>query len=226
MKKHVTLFSSVLMMSTTLLGAGGVFAEEANPKDAQTSVSATLTVDTSEKPTLPGGTTDTDHTDNNTTAAFGIAYQPKTLTGSKKLNASGKQEIELTNNTTTSGYHVGVKDLTREQHEWNLTAKLSWTGENSKYMDGSEIKLAGGVVKQNNSGTLNALTNEEVTGNSEVTISSSPSAVMTSNKSKTQNGVYDYGFTSANLSIPSVEKVPSGTYAGTIDWNLSLVPGE
>ena len=56
MKKHVTLFSSVLMMSTTLLGAGGVFADtsqptQPDPADARTQISTVLTIN--EHPTAP-----------------------------------------------------------------------------------------------------------------------------------------------------------------------------
>ncbi|MDQ8571790.1 WxL domain-containing protein [Enterococcus faecium] len=227
MKKHVTLFSSVLMMSTTLLGAGGVFADDITPTpaDKQTSVSTVLSIDTSEKPTLPGGTTDgNDHDNNNTTGPFGIAYQPKSLSGSETLNASGNQEIDLANNSSVDN-HVGVKDLTRQKHEWTLTAQLSWDGNNSSYMTGATVKLAGGEVKKNNKGSLEELNDQEVTGQQTVNIQTSATAeVMKSVKNKTQNGVYDYKFTSAKLAIPNVENVPADTYSGNINWNLALTP--
>ncbi|EME8213754.1 WxL domain-containing protein [Enterococcus faecium] len=225
MKKHVTLFSSVLMMSTTLLGAGGVFAAEVNPEPASTNtpISAVLTIDDTTIPTLPDGSGDGDHSNNNTSGALGIAYQPKSLSGNAKLSASGSQEIDLNNNSSVDN-HVGVKDLTRQKHEWLLTAKLTWNGENTSYMNGSSIKLSGGEVKENKSGTLEDLTNSEVIGQTTVNITNSPSEVMKSDKSKTQNGVYDYKFSSAKLVIPEVGVVPADTYNGNITWDLALTP--
>lgn len=226
MKKHVALFSSALMMSTTLLGAGSVFADDIQPDPAESStpVTAELTKDPAPEPVLPGGTVDgTDHDNNHVSGDLGIAYQPNSLTGHGKLVDNGRQEIELANNSSITN-HVGVKDTTRQQHKWNLTAKVAWTGDNAKYMEGTSIQLSGGQVQMNNDGELSPVTEREVTGEETVNINSVPVNVMTSDQTKTQNGVYDYGFNSTKLIIPNVEQVPANTYTGKIDWNLALVP--
>ncbi|HFX3823637.1 MULTISPECIES: WxL domain-containing protein [Bacteria] len=228
MKKHVTLFSSVLMMSTTLLGAGGVFAEvnsaTPSPATAETPVAANLTVDTTTKPVLPGETNDGNHNNTETTDPLGIAYTPKTLSGSGKLNPNGTQTIDLANNSSDK-YHVGVKDLTREKHEWTLTAQLSWNEDTKEYMNGTKISLAGGQVQENKSGVLQALQQDEVTGQSTVDITTiAPAEVMKSVKEKTQNGFYDYKFDSAGLVIPETSSVPAGNYNGNINWSLQLTP--
>lgn len=225
MKKHVTLFSSVLMMSTTLLGAGGVLAEEItpNPASEKTPVSAVLSIDTSKVPTLPGDGSEGGHDNNNTDGAFGIAYQPKTLSGSKQLVASGADEISLSHNSAAK-LHVGVKDLTRKKHAWDLKASVSWDGDNSQYMTGATIDISGGKVQKNVDGNLSALDNAEVTGESNVSISSDAKRIMSSDGSKTTNAIYDYEFSEAKLKIPNAENVPAGTYSGNINWNLSITP--
>ncbi|EGP4927701.1 hypothetical protein FFQ40_002463 [Enterococcus faecium] len=228
MKKHVALFSSALMMSTTLLGAGSVFADvnasTPSPDTVQTPVAANLTIDTTTEPVLPGGTDGDNHENTNVTGPLGIAYTPKTLSGNAQLNPTGEQTIALSNNSSDH-YHIGVKDLTREKHEWTLTAQLSWDNDNNGYMNGTKISISGGQVQENKSGTLQALTNDEVSGQASVDITASaPTEVMKSVKTATQNGVYDYKFDTAGLVIPETSSVPAGTYEGNITWNLALTP--
>lgn len=231
MKKSITFLGATLLASTTLMGAGSAFAEtsitaaEPTPSTAQTPITAELTVDTAQKPTLPEGTTDTDHNNTQTTNPLGIAYTPSTLSGTAKLNPSGKQDVALSNNSS-AGYHVGVKDLTRQKHEWILTAKLAWTGDTQNYMAGATVDLTGSTeVKINNAGTLQQDSTNSVTGQASVKVNTSaPAEVMKSNKSVTQNGVYDWEFTAAQLSIPEVSSVPAGTYSGNINWDLALTP--
>ncbi|EON3044821.1 WxL domain-containing protein [Enterococcus hirae] len=230
MQKSISLLGATLLVSTIFLGSGSAFAEtsitpaEPTPATAQTPITADLTVDTAQKPTLPEGTTDTDHNNTQTTNPLGIAYTPKTLSGSAKLNASGQQEIDLANNSS-SGYHVGVKDLTRQKHEWTLTAKLAWTGDTQNYMDGATVKLTGDGVTINNQGVLSPELTGTVNGQPSVTITTtSSSEVMKSEKTLTQNGVYDYKFINPKLVIPEVSKVPAGTYSGNINWDLALTP--
>ncbi|HFD1718314.1 TPA: WxL domain-containing protein [Enterococcus faecium] len=228
MKKHVTLFSSVLMMSTTLLGAGGVLAEEANPKTADTPISAELEINqTPEKPVLPtdpdgGGDKPTD-----ITGLFGIAYTPNTLSGHKVLGESGREEVDLANNRTTK-YNVGVQDKTRKNNQqWTLKARLEWSNDNNNYMAGTTITATGGNVKENKKGTLTELTSGEViTEASTLTVNQgSEVEVMKSVSGKTMNGVYNYQFESPKLVIPEVSKVTAGSYSGNIKWNLENTPG-
>ncbi|HCT6699334.1 TPA: WxL domain-containing protein [Enterococcus faecalis] len=231
MKKSISILGITLLVSTTLLGAGSAFAEvtsvpsvDPTPSTATTPITANLTVDTTTKPVLPDGTNDGNHNNTQTTEAFGIAYTPKTLSGNAKLNPSGKQTISLTNNSSAN-YHVGVKDLTRLKHEWTLTAKLAWTGDDKGYMNGSTVELTGNTAVQlNNNGTLTEDSTNAVTGQAKVTVSTAPAEVMKSDKNKTQNGVYDWTFTAADLVIPEVSSVPAGTYNGNINWDLSLTP--
>lgn len=226
MKKHVALFSSVLMMSTTLLGAGSVFADSnevdiTNP-NTTTPVTADLTIPSVPSPEPP---TDGEH-NNNVEGHLGIAYQPNAFNGKKELSASGETRIGLTNNGAPS-FHVGVKDTTRKKNNWTLKASISFNeGDSQKYLQGTTINITSGTVKKNNGNkTLVDLEHNEVVGQSEVTISKTPSLVMGADPSQTQNGVYDYGFDKAHLVIPNSENVPAGSYSGNVTWNLEMAPG-
>ncbi|NTJ95998.1 WxL domain-containing protein [Enterococcus faecium] len=229
MKKHVALFSSVLMMSTTLLGVGSVFADEISPtpESATTPVTAQLEINqTPEKPVIPtdpdgGGDKPTD-----ITGLFGIAYTPNTLSGHKVLGESGREEVDLASNNATK-YNVGVQDKTRKNdQQWTLKAQLEWTNDDNNYLAGTTITATGGNVKENNNGTLSELTSGEVTTNAtDLTINQDAEVeVMKSVSGKTMNGVYNYQFENPKLVIPEVSKVAAGTYSGTINWNLENTP--
>ncbi|HFD0554428.1 TPA: WxL domain-containing protein [Enterococcus faecium] len=229
MKKHVTLFSSVLMMSTTLLGAGGVFADSniPSPNTAKTPVSAVLSInETPDKPTPPvtpegGGDTATD-----IEGLFGIAYTPSSLSGSKQLEEKGTTEVALTNQSSEENkFNVGVQDKTRgKDRAWTLKAQLSWDGDEHGYMDGATITAIQGNVKGNDGkGNLTDLEQSEVTTEAQnLTIQKdSEVTIMSAQKGKTINGVYNYQFKDPKLVIPNSENVTSGTYSGNITWNLS-----
>ena len=232
MKKHVTLFSSVLMMSTTLLGAGGVFAAEQavspSPADASTPISTTLTINESpEKPTVPdkgeGGGEETE-----ISGVYGIAYTPGSLSGQKLLGDSGEERIDLTNNTNeTAKHNVGVQDKTRKNKQtWSLKAQLVWTDDTNNYMKGTKITASNGNVKENKKGTLEPLADGEVeTAATTLNIEqSSEVEVMKAVSGKTMNGVYNYQFENPQLVIPDVSKVAAGTFSGQINWNLEDTP--
>lgn len=228
MKKHVTLFSSVLMMSTTLLGAGGVFAESVNPDPAtaQTPVTTQLVVEDTKPvtpPTEPGEGGGDQGT--NINGLFGIAYTPSTLSGQATLNNSGEQKISLSNNTATK-YNVGVKDKTRKKdQDWSLKATLTWTDDTNNYMQGTKIEATGGNVKENIDGNLTTLRNNEVTTDAaKLSIGSSETVVMKSVKGQTMNGTYNYQFEDPKLVIPEVSEVSAGNYQGNINWNLVNTP--
>ena len=230
MKKHVALFSSVLMMSTTLLGAGSVFAESVNPEpnSATTSMTAELTLDQTATPPTPpvqpgegGGDEGT-----NINGLYGIAYVPKALSGNAQLNENGSQDINLANNSAVK-YNVGVQDKTRKNdQEWTLKAQLNWSNDTNKYMAGATIKATNGKVTENKEGELTELANDEVTtAAKELTIKQgTETEIMKSTKGKTMNGVYNYQFDAPKLNIPDVSKVAAGTYSGTINWNLENTP--
>ncbi|EHK9949836.1 WxL domain-containing protein [Enterococcus faecium] len=230
MKKHVALFSSALMMSTTLLGAGSVFADVTSPEHntAKTPVSAALTLDeTPGKPTLP--TTPEGGGDQSTEieGLFGIAYAPGSLSGSAELSSTPNQEVPLSNGSATK-YNVGVQDKTRKKdQEWTLKASLSWEGDTNNYMSGTSIKANGLGVKENKEGTLEDLENAEVTtdkiGNLEIQ-KDTQVEIMQSVKGQTMNGVYNYQFEAPKLVIPDPERVTAGNYNGNIIWSLENTP--
>ncbi|EGP5661845.1 hypothetical protein DSH85_13640 [Enterococcus faecium] len=229
MKKHVALFSSALMMSTTLLGAGSVFAESVNPdpNSATTPVNAELTLkddDTVVNPPVDPGEGGGDQ-GTEIDGRFGIAYAPSGLSGTGKLEKEGKQKIDLSNNTATK-YNVGVKDTTRKNDQnWSLKASLSWTGDDNGYMNGTTIEASNGNVKENKDGHLSELSNSEVETTAEsLSIGSSETEIMHSTRGRTMNGIYNYQFENPKLVIPEVSTVTDGTYVGNITWNLSNTP--
>ncbi|MGG5325519.1 hypothetical protein IGJ83_003200 [Enterococcus pernyi] len=229
LKKTLGLFSTTLLASTTLLGAGGVFAGEVvpSPDKAETPITAELTIEDPEKPTPP---TDPDQGggDDSTEiiGLFGIAYAPSQLSAKEMLNNnSEEQRIALAKDNKTK-YNVGVQDKTRKNDQsWSLKAQLSWTGEDSKYMQGTTISATGGNVKENVNGKLQDLTNSEVTtAATNLNIGQeSQVEVMKSTKGATMNGVYNYQFSDPELVIPTPDSVASGSYTGNITWNLSNV---
>ncbi|MDQ8459467.1 WxL domain-containing protein [Enterococcus faecium] len=227
-------------MSTTLLGAGGVFADtsqptQPDPADARTQISTVLTIN--EHPTAPEPPKNPDGgTDQETgiTGLFGIAYTPKALSGTAQLQDSGRTEVPLSNNTATNDqnkYNVGVQDKTRgKDRNWTLKAQLEWTGDEKGYMTGSTIEASEGNVKLNNgSGALTPVTEEEVTIGNQATnlsISNVPVTLMQAHPDKVVNGVYNYQFKDPKLVIPKSEGVTADTYSGNIVWNLSNALGE
>lgn len=236
MKKSISFLGATLLVSTTLLGAGSVFAQTSvdetspNPSTATTPITAELTINqTPEKPVAPtqpdegGGDKVTD-----ITGIYGIAYTPDALSGRAELKDSGNQEVDLTNNKATGNkYNVGVQDKTRKNNQkWSLKAKLVWTDDTNNYMTGTTITATGGNVKENKKGTLEELSDAQVTtAASNLTIEQdSEVEVMKAATGKTMNGVYNYQFTSPKLVIPEVSKVAAGTYSGNINWNLEDTP--
>ncbi|EME7207844.1 WxL domain-containing protein [Enterococcus faecium] len=231
MKKHVALFSSLLMMSTTLVGAGSVFADTNTPEpaEAETPVSATLTInETPDKPIPPtepgqGGTDE----DTNITGLFGIAYAPGALAGNGELKTTGQTEIDLSNNSGSNEqnkHNIAVQDKTRaKDRSWILKAQLVWEGDTHGYMNGSRITGTEGNLNLNEEGTLSPVTEGEVTTTAKTLDinTGSQTDIMQAQNGKTVNGVYNYQFKDPKLVIPNSEDVTSGTYTGNIVWTLS-----
>ncbi|NTK43104.1 WxL domain-containing protein [Enterococcus faecium] len=235
MKKHVTLFSSVLMMSTTLLGAGGVFADVSQPStptpnEVKTPITAELTVNqTPDKPNPPidpeGGTDKPTEIE----GLFGIAYAPEALSGQGRLADSGETSVELSSNkvNSTNKHNVGVQDKTRgKDRNWSLKAQLEWDNDPNNYMAGATVTATGCNVKLNDGeGNLSVVPEDAVTiGDSgeNLTISKdSQVEIMKANLGKSVNGVYNYQFQNPKLVIQNSDKVPANTYSGNIIWNLS-----
>ncbi|MFC0760632.1 WxL domain-containing protein [Enterococcus faecalis] len=231
--KSIRLLGATLLASTTLLGAASAFAAPSEPStpepaSAQTPVSATLTVnETPTRPVPPTGPEGGTDTDTGITGLFGIAYAPNALQGSAQLNEKDSTEVSLASTGNTSGkYNVGVQDKTRaKDRNWTLSAQLEWTGANKNYMDGATITATNGTVQLNTNGNLSGLADAEVTTTAaNLTISQdAPVEIMTAQKGKTMNGVYNYQFQAPKLVIPQSQNVTAGTYSGNINWTLSNV---
>lgn len=245
MKKTNILLGSAIVL-TSLLNAGSVFAatstgSDANPVTANTPVSTTLTVPNTNTPKAPTDPNDPDKglneqgTVNGEDGNLGIAYYPKAFNFSGKLGAD-KLVLNDTGTNVAQGvtYNIGVKDNTHTNNSWTLTAKLSWT---TGSLPGSTIKLTNsGVVKQNiNNGIDNfqeanlvEQNPQVVTGNSNVIIGDSATNIMTKPSSTIGIGTYDYQLAELGdlqLDIPNATSLQAGDYAGTVTWDLAVVPG-
>ncbi|EMF0582397.1 WxL domain-containing protein [Enterococcus faecium] len=236
MKKHVALFSSVLMMSTTLLGTGSAFASTTDVKPTntqQTPVSSVFTLPDGggTNPTPPGGGEDGNSGNNNNdnpTGAFAIAYHPKNMAFSGVLAEEGDQDFQVTNSDNKS-FNIGVKDKTRNTTTWTLKARFSWN--DSSKLVGSTIKTfnSEGTVKINKGedakdSTDNLETTTNVTGTKNAVIGSEESVIMSSNSGVVHNAVYDYELKNPTLNVPNIGSAVNGTYNGKITWNLSKTP--
>ncbi|MDN3128791.1 WxL domain-containing protein [Enterococcus faecalis] len=234
--KSIRLLGATLLASTTLLGAASAFAAPSepstpNPASAQTPVSAVLTVN--DNPTAPEPPKNPDGgTDEGTgiTGLFGIAYAPKALSGTAQLQEQGQTEVSLSNNSATNDqnkYNVGVQDKTRaKDRNWTLSAQLEWTDDTQGYMEGATITASEGNAKLNDGkGNLSEITEGEVTtAAASLTIQKdAPTTILTAQKGKTVNGVYNYQFKDPKLVIPQSQNVAAGTYSGNINWTLSNV---
>lgn len=229
--KTFKALGAAALLSTSLLGAVTSFAsEEYTPDPAKTTtpVKATFTLPedggTTNPPVDPEGPQNPDgNKPNPVNGPFGIAYQPALLeVTSTQLQESGQQEF----NFTAENPHVGVKDKTRQTFGWTLNASLTWDQPEST-IKGTYIQTSNtaGEVKMNNSTAeeekLDALSNNEVTGASDVKIDTTPTLVMQGQEGKQRNGVYDYALTDAKLVVPEAGNVEAGEYTGHITWDLA-----
>ncbi|PQC21319.1 hypothetical protein CUN37_11560 [Enterococcus faecium] len=236
MKKHVALFSSALMMSTTLLGAGSVFAAsqstDASPESTETPVQAVLELPNGggTNPIPPTPPTNPDKPDpdnpgnkpNNPDGTFGVAYQPDIFNfGTVELQESGEQVVPATK-PKDGTFHVGVKDKTREKQGWTLKASL--TGPLAE-QEGVTIEFGTGTVKVNDKGTLKDAPEETVTGVNKVVAGTAEGLVMTGQAGKIHNNVYDYDLGDVKLKLADAKKVQAKNYKGSsVRWHLEKAP--
>lgn len=227
MKKLATPLLTTLLFSTVAFtGVSASAATTPDPATAETPIEAQLTINqTPTPPTAPTGADGGADKATALTGLFGIAYAPDKLSVSDTLNDAGQQKLALSNNNVAK-YNVGVQDKTRRNdQQWTLKAKLTWSGANANYMTGTSIEASNGNVQENKAGALTALTDSQVTTTAQsLKINETETAIMASANGKTMNGVYNYQFESPELVIPNVENVPAGTYNGTINWNLETTP--
>ncbi len=236
MKKHVALFSSTLMMSTTLLGAGSVFAASestnATPATAETPVQAVLelpdgggTNPTPPSPVEPEEPENPGNKPNDPTGAFGIAYQPNKFEfKATKLNESGTQSIALAEGKGNADtFHLGVKDKTRDTKGWSVQAQL--TGDITSQR-GVTIKMTGSrQVKVNKGNELINAPEGSATGFENISVGSSAVNVMQGNAGQIHNDVYDWGLGTVTMEIADAGQVQAGSHSGSLNWNLSQTPG-
>ncbi|RXF26299.1 BspA family leucine-rich repeat surface protein [Enterococcus faecalis] len=169
---------------------------------------------------------DVDNTKPGEISSYGIAYMPKQFqTNRTVLNDAGPQSIPV---NKTERFDVGVQDLRNTTSQWTLKAQLMWDG--GKELPGSSIKTTnktGVVMKNINNGTdpFNPdmdLTdsNNEVQGESDVTITNVPTLIMTANN-VSHNAVYNYNQGDVSLEIPETRMIQPGSYEGHVEWNLA-----
>ncbi|MFT0189757.1 WxL domain-containing protein [Candidatus Enterococcus avicola] len=228
MKKMFKTLLATTLLATSTLGAKSAFAANPEPGTAETPVTADLELKDAGTVTPPINPTDPDNPGEDITPItghFGIAYLPKPLNATSKLEATGEQKIALSNGVGVDKFNVGVRDTLRKMNKWELSVQLAWAGANASYMNGTTITGENGVATENINGNLQALKDGEVTTNAaSLTISNTPTVVLETVDGKQTNGTYNYGFEKASLVIPATEKVPSGSYTGTVTWNLAVTP--
>ena len=169
--------------------------------------------------------TSPDNSKLNPTGSLGLAYYPTSFTiNSADLQSSGEQKIPISKQVSLN---LGVKDRTRTQSEWHVTAQLIW---NNNQLPNAYITAANtGTVTQNISTGLNGyspstdltpLTENGITGTNLYKINGNASPIMESNGTMINNGVYDFSLGEAVLVIPDVSQIATGIYKGRVEWNL------
>ncbi|MDL4889565.1 BspA family leucine-rich repeat surface protein [Enterococcus hirae] len=174
--------------------------------------------------------TSVDNTILTTSTNLDFAYIPtRFTTEATPIKNAGNQEIPL---LKTETFNIGVKDRTRTNQSWSVTAQLTW--DNPQLKDAYiQTYNPGGATNQNISTgsspydpTKDLVVNQDgVNGMSEVKISTSaPIPIMESNSQINKNAVYDYGLGEAKLVIPETQNIQVGSYTGNVEWNLVSAP--
>ncbi|MGH1756471.1 BspA family leucine-rich repeat surface protein [Enterococcus hirae] len=174
--------------------------------------------------------TSVDNTVLTTSDNLDFAYIPtRFTTAATPINNSGNQEIPL---LKTETFNIGIKDRTRTNKSWSVTAQLTWDNPQLKdtYI---QTYNPGGATNQNISTgsapydpSKDLVVNQDgVNGIPDVKISTSaPIPIMESNSQTNKNAVYDYGLGEAKLVIPETQNIQVGSYTGNVEWNLISAP--
>jgi len=181
-------------------------------------------------PSLENGNIPSQNVDNvkpDTTSIYGIAYMPKAFSiPSTQLTDEAIQNIPI---SSTSDYHVAVRDQRMTQGGWTLQAQLVWNGN---VLQGSYIQTGNGngeVKKNTNNGQTNYQSSDlvandgTVIGESNVKITNTPTIIMTG-QNVSRNGVYDYDLGNVSLILENANTIQAGKYTGNINWNLTNTP--
>ncbi|HGW6169570.1 TPA: WxL domain-containing protein [Enterococcus faecalis] len=241
MKKCYFFLFSVAALGAVSFGSISAFADsevEANPASTETPVKVVLELPDNggENPTPPSTPDDPDKPNpdkpgnkpNNPTGPFGIAYQPDYFNfGTNKLKDSGEQSFKaVVPQSGDKKFHVGVKDKSRETFGWTLKAKLQGAVLNQ----GATVELKNTKGVQANRGDsskaiLAPIGSEVATAEKNVAVATDEAVVMTGNKGRLHNDVYDYEIDDVTLKIADAKNVAAGTYEGQVVWNLEKAPG-
>ena len=230
MKKLFMPMITTAILATCTLGTTSVFAADGtpDPSTAETPVTAELELKDAGPITPPIDPSDPNNPGEDLTPItghFGIAYIPKPLSATSKLENTGQQTIALKNTIGKNKCNVGIRDTLRKKNKWVLSAQLTWSGANASFMDGTTITGENGQAMENIAGVLGNIQNGEVsTSATSLSISNTPTNVLETVDGKQTNGIYNYGFENSSLVIPATEKVPAGSYSGNITWNLAATP--
>ena len=240
--KRTSMIASIAIILTSLLSSGGVYAAEptqtADPASASTPVTADLTTPQQMTPKPPSDPNNPDITQNEPVGGgvtgeegnLGIAYFPKGFSFTGNLGPTELTLNDSRSNTSSdkTTYNIGVKDNTRQNNSWTLTAQLQWS--NSE-LPGSEITVTNpdqGKVKLNqNDGISNFQNDVQGTDSNTVVISNSPTTIMKKGKVTVGKGTYDYSLGNVGtlkLMILNATDLVAKQYSGNVNWNLQISP--
>ena len=247
MKRTSIIASSVILLGSFFV-SGSVFAADqvqqiADPASASTPVTADLTTPTQKTPNPPSDPNNPAITENKPaddgvtgeSGNLGIAYYPKGFSFKGTLGDSDLTLYDSGSNPSGGNvtYNIGVKDNTRQNNSWILTAQLQWS--NSE-LPGSTITVTNpdqGKVKLNqNNGISNfqesdLVPQSDVQGEETVTIGKDVATVMTKSIGTVGKGTYDYSLGSVGslkLMIPNATNLVAKQYSGNVNWNLQISP--
>ncbi|MGM0172908.1 WxL domain-containing protein [Enterococcus sp. DIV0800] len=249
-----SIFLAIPLLSLGLISSSvahaATNASVPDPAERKTPVTATLTIEGG-NPAPPDPDTNGPKPDPGNPAdpapqgPFGISYVPlKFSTKATSLQDSGEQTVPFEPAKSGDSFHVGVKDKTRDQRGWSLTAELNWAtapeGSSIKFDNKNDLSPIKNNTGSADAANLESLTKDNGEGHlsaggldGEITLTTgagsavnilSAENIPTSEKAS-YNGVYDYKIGDASLVIPDTSKVKAGTYSGgEVNWNLALTP--
>ena len=160
---------------------------------------------------------------------FGLLFTPSNFNFGTLNNFSQGDTI---NQTLSSEQSIGVGDVRSASPGWQLTAKASNLNNNGNNLTGT-ISMNTSVKHVSYDGTKYSLDStipdyakaQTPTANGKVTLNIGGDAakIMSASKGK-GTGLWAADMSSVNLNSTNTGNVISGTYQGTITWNLSDTP--
>lgn len=241
MKKYLSLTCATIIAGMSIMGGATTFAAEdsSQASSATTDVKAVFIAPETQnpnpvgpdgvKPSDPEYNDKTDNKDLDPQGNFGLAYVPKAFDfGTHELSEEGTFKAKK-----VTSFDVGVKDTTYGTTGWKVTATLSdLKNEKNEDLKGASLattsdttvkmnKNAGGDVAFTPS-DLTPVSDGEATTTGNIAITNSESSVMSGTRGKIHKSVYNLGLGDVTLNIPDMSQVSTGTYSGTVNWNLAV----